>query len=286
MSELKPGQPITREIVERWTESMAHLSPNTRINRLCVLRKFCQYLSYFDPRTCLIHRSCSLRRTRPAPYIYTGKELRRIMAAASRLGPPGSFRPVTVSNLIGLLYTTGLRVGEALSLTLGDVDLKQRVVEVRQGKFSKSRYVPLSPSATTQLARYLLLRLKAGFSTASTAPVFPGRQGGRYWESTFATAFLQVLRSIGLRGPKGQRGPRIHDLRHSFAVNRLLAWYRQRASLAAKLPLLSTYMGHSTISGTEVYLHATAQLLEQAGQRFHAHFAIPPPHRPKRHDKD
>ena len=87
--------------------------------------------------------------------------------------------------------------------------------------------------------------------------------------------FLQIIRDLGLRGPKGQRGPRIHDLRHSFAVNRLLAWYREGTNLAAKLPLLSTYLGHSTITGTEVYLHATAQLLESAGQRFHSHFAIP-----------
>jgi integrase len=286
MSELKPGQPITRQIVERWIESMSNLSPNTRINRLCVLRRLCQYLSYFDQRTCIIHRSHLPRRTHSAAHIYSRQEVCRIMAAARRLGPSGSLRPVVVSTMIGLLYATGLRIGEALNLTLGDVDLRRRVIEVREGKFRKSRYVPLSPSTAQQLAIYLRQRRKAGFPTVSTAPIFLNIIGTRHGHPGFVTVFLEILRDIGLRGPKGQRGPRIHDLRHSFAVSRLLAWYRQGANLTTKLPLLSTYMGHCTISGTEVYLHATAQLLEQAGQRFHTHFAIPPRIRTNGHDKD
>jgi integrase/recombinase XerD len=283
MSELKPRQPITREIVERWVESMAHLSPNTRINRLSVLRLFCRYLSYFDPRTCIIHQSCLPHRTRPAPHIYTHQEVCRIMAAARRLGPPGSLRPLVASNLIGLLYATGLRIGEALNLELRDLDLKRRVIEVREGKFRKSRYVPVSRSTAGHLATYLRQRRNAGFSMAPTAPVFLNLIGARPGHPGFVTLFLEILREIGLRGPKGQPGPRIHDLRHTFAVHRLLAWYRQGATLAAKLPLLSTYLGHSTITGTEIYLHATAQLLESAGQRFHAHFAIPTRGQLKRH---
>jgi len=100
--------------------------------------------------------------------------------------------------------------------------------------------------------------------------------GTRHGHPGFVTAFLQILRGIGLRGTKGERGPRIHDMRHTFAVNRLLAWYCQGVNLGSKLPLLSTYLGHSTVTGTEVYLHATAELLESAGQRFHARFAVPP----------
>jgi integrase/recombinase XerD len=275
MSELTPGQSISRELVERWNESMAHLSPNTRINRLCVLRRFCRYLSYFDPDTCIIHSSFSPRRTRPAPHIYSRQDIRRIMAAARRLGPPGSLRPIVAANLIGLLYATGLRIGEALNLTLRDADLKRRVIEVREGKFHKSRYVPLSSSAAQQMKKYLRQRQRAGFSTDPAAPIFLNIIGIRHGHPGFVTLFLELLRSLGLRGPKGQPGPRIHDLRHTFAVHRLLAWYRQGGNLAAKLPLLSTYLGHSTITGTEIYLQATAQLLEQAGQRFHARFAVP-----------
>src|SRR4051812_13213081 len=106
ITELKPGQPITRGIVERWFSSMAHLSLGTRINRISVLRQFCRYLSYFDPRTCIIHQSFQPRRTRPAPHIYTHKEVREIMAAAKRIGPPGTLRPAVISTLIGLLHAT------------------------------------------------------------------------------------------------------------------------------------------------------------------------------------
>ena len=124
--------------------------------------------------------------------------------------------------------------------------------------------------------RYLRRRQKAGFSTAATAPVFLNVIGTKHGHPGFVTVFLEILRGLGLRGPKGERGPRIHDLRHTFAVNRLLAWYREGAHLGAKLPLLSTYLGHSTVTGTEIYLHATAQLLESAGRRFHSYFADPP----------
>jgi integrase/recombinase XerD len=222
-----------------------------------------------------VHRSFVPRRTRPVPHIYTRDEVHRIMAASKCIGPTEGLRPLVVSNLIGLLYSTGLRIGEALKLTIGDVDLKRRLIHIREGKFKKSRYVPLSKSTADHLAAYLHRRQRAGFPTSSTSPVFVTPAGGRYGKSTIATIFLEIVRKIGIRGPKGQRGPRIHDFRHTFAVNRLLAWHREGANLFAKLPLLSTYLGHTTVTGTEVYLHATAELLESVGKRFHAHFAIP-----------
>jgi integrase len=284
VAELKPGQPISREILERWVASTEHLSPGTRINRFGVMRQFCLYMSYFEPRTCILHRHCVPRRNRPAPHIYTPQEMQRIMAAARKLGPRGSLRPIVISTLIGVLYATGLRVGEALNLTLVDVDLKRRIIEVRQGKFGKSRYVPLAPSTAAAIAAYLRRRQQAGFSTAPNAPVFVNVIGNQHGQPGFVTVYLDLLRRLHLRGPKGQRGPRVHDIRHSFAVNRLLAWYRQSVNLGTKLPLLSTYLGHSTVTGTEVYLHATAQLLESAGRRFHAHFAVPPVAKRKLHE--
>ena len=120
----------------------------------------------------------------------------------------------------------------------------------------------------------------------NSVPAAAPMQGGNYGQTTFTTVFLEILRSLGIRGPKGQGGPRVHDFRHSFAVNRLLAWYREGCNLAAKLPLLSIYLGHSTVTCTEVYLHATAELLEKTGQRFHTHFAVPPLNRKKPHAKN
>jgi integrase len=263
-------------VVARWVESHKHLAPGTRADRIGIMRQFCLYLSHFDPRTCIVCQHYLPHPRRHAPYIYSIKEVRHIMAAARKLGPPSRLRPWVVSTLIGLLYATGLRIGEALHLTLGDIDLRRRVIEVRKGKFGKSRYVPISHSTARHLGAYLRRRRKAGFSTTATAPVFLNRFGAQRTRPGFEPIFLQILRQLGLRGPKGQRGPRIHDLRHTFAVTRLLAWYRGGSHLGAKLPLLSTYLGHSSITGTEVYLHATAPLLERAGRRFHAYFAEPP----------
>ena len=282
--ELQPGETITREIAERWIQSLETLSIGTRINRISMLRQFCLYLAYFDPRTCVVHRSFLPHRTRPAPYIYTRKEVRQIMAVARRLGPRGSLRPAVIANLVGLLYATGLRIGEALKLTLADVDLKRRVLTVRETKFKKTRNVPLANSVARQLQIYLQQRRRADWSAAADAPLFVNLWGHRYGEAGFTTVFLEIIRQLGIRKPPGQRGPRIHDFRHSFAVNRLLAWYREGANLSAKLPLLSTYLGHSTVTCTEVYLHATAELLSGVGRRFHSHFAVPPLTRKVIHD--
>jgi integrase len=284
--ELQPGETITLDVAERWIKSLESLSIGTRINRLSVLRQFCLYLAHFDPRTCIVHRSFLPRRTRLAPHIYTRAEVRKIIAAARHIGPPGSLRPAVISTLVGLLFTTGLRIGEALKLTLADVDLKRRVLLVRETKFKKSRSVPLSASAANRLGTYVRQRRSAGSPVSSGSPLFINSQGRNYCQAAVATVFLELLRNLGIRGPKGQRGPRVHDFRHSFAVNRLLAWYREGSNLAAKLPLLSTYLGHSTVTCTEVYLHATAELLEKTGQRFHNHFAVPPLNRKKPHAKD
>ncbi len=132
IAELKTGQPITREIVERWFKDAERLSPGTWINRISILRQFCTYLSHFDPRTCVVHRTFLPCRTRPAPYIYSQEEVRAIIAAAQKIGPEGSLRPAVIATLVGLLYCTGLRVGEALRLTLGDVDLKGQLLTIRK----------------------------------------------------------------------------------------------------------------------------------------------------------
>lgn len=282
MAELAPGEPLTREIVERWFKSIEHLSAGTRINRTSILRQFCRYVSHFDPRTCIIHRSFLPHRTRPLPYIYSRAQVRQIMAAREWIGPAEGLRPMVFATLVGLLYATGLRVGEALNLTLGDIDLKRRLLHVQEGKFKKSRYVPLSASTAASLAAYLDKRRQAGFSIDPRARVFVGPTGRAYGKTSLSTKFLTIVCELGLRDPKAPRGPHIHDLRHTFAVNRLLAWHRQGASLLAKLPLLSTYLGHSTVTGTEVYLQATAELLESVSKRFHSHFAIPA-HRRKGH---
>lgn len=260
---------ITAEVAAQWLASMNQLSPGTRINRVSILRQFCRYLKHFDQRTCEVPRSCLPRRTRLAPYIYSRAEVRRLMAAARRIGPRCSIWPEMLATLLGLLFATGLRISEALGLTLGDVDLDRRLLVIRQTKFKKSRYVPLSPSTAAALSRYLKHRARFRLPDDPAAIFFRSpRGGGRIGQSTIATVFLRLARDLKIRGPRGERGPRIHDFRHSFAVHRLMSWYRERAEVQAKLPILSTYLGHTTLIGTQVYLQATAELLEQVSRRF------------------
>lgn len=272
---LKPGRPITREIVESWLKSMEALSTGTRINRTSTMRQFCRYLSQFDPRTYLIHENILPRRIRRAPYIYSHAQVQKIMRVARERRSPVLLQPGLHATLIGLLYATGIRIGEALKLTLQDVDFQERVLVIRQTKFGKTRYVPISDSTVNALQSFLNRRKQAGHSVAPTAPVFVSKTGHNYCASRLHECFLPILRKLGMRGPKGTRGPRIHDFRHTFAVQRLLAWYRSGVSLQAKLPLLTTYLGHTTVTGTEVYLQATAELLDEANKKFHKNYAIP-----------
>jgi integrase/recombinase XerD len=221
LSELQPGETITREIVEGRIKGLESLSIGTRINHISVLRQFCRYLAHFDPRTCVVHRSFLPRRTRPAPYIYTRREVQQIMAAAKRIGPRGSLRPAVIANLVGLLYATGLRIGEALKLTLADVDLKRGVLLIRETKFRKTRNVPLSSSVVTQLQVYLHQRSMAGMPTVTNSPLFVNLRGKRYGQAGFATIFLEIVRKLGIRKPPGQRGPRIHDFRQNAECRKM-----------------------------------------------------------------
>ena len=170
--------------------------------------------------------------------------------------------------IILLLATAGLRISEALHLTLQDVDLEHSVLSIRQSKFRKSRLVPVSAGTADMLRRYRDLRV----AVAPTGPdeaFFVSGRGKAYSTSYVQGIFRDIAIQAGLRGPTG-RGPRLHDLRATFAVTRLLQWYRDGDNVMNRLPLLSTYLGHACVSDTEVYLRITTALLEQANTRFHA----------------
>lgn len=266
------GSYPTREILDQYLTSLIHLNPNTRANRLSVVRQFCMYMRQFVPQ-CYVPEPTArtgqkLSRT---PYIFTDNEIKALLVAARHLSPPGSLRPMTFYTLFGLLYTTGLRVGEAIALDLADVDLARQRLFVHQGKFRKSRWIPMSASTCSVLQRYIQERTRI-FPTAPQDPLFANLQGRRLFLQIVYTAFRQALSRCGLRGGKGDPGPRIHDLRHSYACNRLLAAYRQGGDVNALLPALATYLGHVCITYTQVYLRATAELLEMANQRFHNNF--------------
>lgn len=267
-----PGPWPTRHVVERYRASTPHLHPGTRANRFSLVRQFCRYLRQFEPQ-CYVPEPLLDRQRRPLriPHLYTEKEIQALLQAARQLPPTGSLRPQTYTTLFGLLYTTGLRCSEAFRLNLSQVDLQQNLLFIQRGKFGKSRWVPVSPSTSAMLERYLKERRRL-FPATPESPFFLTLTGRRLYHTNVDRAFRQVLKRCGLRGGKGCPGPRLHDLRHAFACTRLLNWYRQGREVNALLPALSTYLGHVKVTSTQIYLRATAELLEEAHRRFLKNF--------------
>jgi integrase len=167
-----------------------------------------------------------------------------------------------------LLATTGMRISEVLQLNIMDVDLARGVLFVRQSKFKKSRLIPVSEGTLALLRQYLQLRLSVTDGN-NHAPFFISGLGKRYSASTIRDMFRQLASGAQIRC-FNQIGPRLHDFRHTFAVTRLLLWYREGVNVMARLPLLSAYLGHAQAAGTQVYLQATGELLAEADRRFHS----------------
>jgi integrase/recombinase XerD len=215
------------------------------------------------------------------PYIYSREELKRLFDGALRYQKHrgGQLEPFVIRTLLLFLYATGLRVGEALNLTQGDVDLRAGLVSVRESKFFKSRLVPLGPQLVKALANYVARCEGAGFPQGSDSPFFAARRRGRISTVTLQANFRRIRKRADIRRVDGARyQPRIHDLRHTFAVHRLVAWYREGAEVQRWLPHLSVYMGHVSLASTSVYLSMTPELLEQAGMRFEKHALKGGPH--------
>ena len=207
------------------------------------------------------------------PYIYEQQEIASLIAAARDLPPNHLFRlrRETCSTLIALLYALGLRLGEARRLQIGDLDLEQRLLFIRQTKFHKSRTVPFGPRVGRCLQAYLRARRTLFTPVSDDHPLFVAYRPTPVSGSAVDSVFHRLLTTTGV-GQSRDRRPRLHDLRHTFAVHRLLRWYREGANVQSKLPLLSTFMGHIEVSSTQVYLTITAELLHEANDRFHRRF--------------
>jgi integrase/recombinase XerD len=233
--------------------------------RLMVVRIFARYLQALDPATqvppmdVLPH---AYRRT--TPYLYSAQQLADLVQAASLLRP--RLRALTYAAVIGLLASCGLRISEACRLDEGDVDLDEGVLTVRGSKFGKSRIVPVHPTTLGALRIYVGRRDLLCPDPASAA-FFLNSRGRRLDAHNVSHTFAEILQTAGITAPPGARRPRIHDLRHSFTVATLLAWYRDGGDVAARLPLLSTYLGHVDPKSTYWYLQATPELLEAAADR-------------------
>ena len=209
---------------------------------------------------------------RAPPYIYSRDELVRLFdpatVEASRRRAV-QLDAVTFRTLLLLLYGAGLRFGEATRLTLADVDLANAVLTIRATKFYKSRLVPVGPQLAALLGSHVTLRQRAGLVEGQDALLLANRDGTQLASSTVLAAFDTLRRLAVVHRPAaGRTIPRLHDLRHSFAVHRLTSWYRQGADVQRLLPVLSTYLGHADLEGTKIYLSMTPELLEEASLRF------------------
>jgi integrase len=261
-----PEPPLLRQTVTEYLASLDRLSPRGWDNVVGVVWPALAYalrhgarVEALPPRP--IKRSRYWRQQQPR--ILSTTELGSLLAAARQLPPVDSLRPATSATLLGLLYTTGLRIGEALALDLGDLDCRDRILTVRRGKFGKSRALPLRDSTVKALLGYMNHPLRR-VGKDTSAPLFVSGRRRRLSYPAAWSALQNACLAAGIAKPF----PRLHDFRHTFAVNRVAAWYAQQRDVNALLPALSTYLGHVSIENTRLYLTANGALLDHAAARF------------------
>jgi integrase/recombinase XerD len=258
---------ITADLALKWAMQPVRAQPIWHVRRLSMVRQFARHCSATDPRTIVPPPDLlSYRYRRPAPYIYRDDHITQLLRAASRLRSDTGLRSHTYAILLGLYTVTGMRCNEALQLDRTDVDLVNGVLTIRGTKFGKSRYLPLHLTTKRVLQRYAVRR-DCIFPKPLSPSFLLSEQGTRLNQSTVENTFVKLSRQIGLRQCGDSRGPRIHDLRHHFAISTLLRWYRRGVDVEQRLPELSTYLGHTNVTNTYWYLTSTPELLRHALHR-------------------
>ncbi len=266
-SESEEADFITTGLALRWATQPVNAQPAHWARRLSIVRGFAKYRSASDPRTEVPPANLLPYRVyRPAPYIYTDNEVRCLIKAAMQLPSAVGLRRYTYATLFGLIAVSGMRIGELLHLDRDDVDLTQAILTVRDGKFGKTRWIPLHSSTRQALQKYGIQRDRL-CPNPQAPSFFVSERGVRLTGDIVRHTFVKLSRQIGLRGPTDTHGPRLHDFRHRFAVNTLLEWYRADIDVDRRLPELSTYLGHAHVTDTYWYLSATPELLQLAVKR-------------------
>lgn len=255
---------LTTELALAWATTTRG-TESWKAARLSVVRGFARYLRTIDPATEIPPTGVLIARKRYAiPYLYSDAQIGRLLATAAQLSP--ALKAASYCTLIGLLSVTGMRIGEAIRLDRDDVDLDAGVLTIRLTKFGKSRQLPLHRSTTAALARYDRQRDK--LCPQPNAPSFLiSTRANRLCRRNVEHNFRGLCHRIGLDSPPGSPPPRLHDLRHTFAIRTLLDWHRTGADVQARMLWLSTYMGHVEPSSTYWYLTAAPELLALAAER-------------------
>jgi integrase len=262
---------VTVAVTLDWARLPANGGSNWWAYRLSAVRGFATYLHAIDP----VHEipAADLLPQRPlraSPYLYSDADIAALIAATRALRTP--LRQATFATLIGTLAVTGIRVGEAIALNRGDVDLASGRLVVRHGKFGKARELTLHPTTVTALRRYQRLRDRSAPPTG-TAAFFVSLAGTRLLYCNVHNAFRRLVHLAGLTPRSTSCRPRIHDLRHSFAVRAMLDAYAAGQDGQARLTLLSTWLGHVHPGSTYWYLSASPELMAAAGQRLEQHLS-------------
>ena len=259
---------ITIPLALAWSQQSKNVQPATWARKLSMVRQFARWLNVIEPRHQVPPpRLLNVRHRRNKPHIYSDQEIARLMAAAAALKSPRGMKGPTLGALIGLLAATGLRPGEAGALENQDVDFEAGVLVIRESKFGKSRLVPVHKSVVTALGKYARERNRT-FPLPCCSAFFVSDRGTPLDLSTVRRWFCKVSRSCGLRkgleGKRCGRGPRLQDMRHTFATKRLMEWYRTGSNVPLQMPKLATYLGHSSVACTYWYIEAVPELLELA----------------------
>lgn len=260
--------PITVDLARQWAMSSFPGEPVRAERRLSVFRQFARYLTTLDPATEIPPAGLLGRATRRSqPHIYSAAEVSALLQACSQLRPREGLRPSTYLVFFSLLASTGLRLSEACHLHRRDVDLREGLLAVREGKFGKSRLVPLHPTAVEALARYAARR-DARQSAPRSEFFFRTDRASLLKRATVETTFSRIRDGLGWAAHGRAGRPRIHDLRHTFAVRRLLRWYEEGADVNRKILALATYLGHAKVTDTYWYLSAVPELMAITARRF------------------
>lgn len=255
---------ITTELAVMWAKLPADARPDRWRQRLGIVRGFARYLATIDPASEIPSKDLlPAHRPRVAPYIYSQEEIAALMGAAAALTPP--LRAATYETVIGLMATSGLRLGEALWLDRQDVDLADGALHVR-ARQHKQREVPLHHTTTEALREYAHRRDRRRL-TPTTSAFFISMQGARLTSAAFNSMFAKLIKRIGLEGYGERVRPRPHDLRHTVAVRTLLDWYQEGEDVDRRMPSLSTFLGHADPESTYWYLQAVPELMAQVSLR-------------------
>jgi integrase len=261
--------PLTQDLIAGWArEHVKRTSAVTAARRLEIVRPFAAYYRQFEPASEIPPPGVLGRgHRRLVPHIYTDQEVAQLLQATDRLTPHDGLRPLTYRTLFGLIAAAGLRLSEALNLTIGDVDLGAAAATVRQTKFRKSRCLPLHRTVVQALGAYRQSRDRC-HATDPGAPFFVSQAGAALPKRTVENVFLRMQPHLGWQVRGDYPVPRIQDLRHTFAVRRLLRWREEGQSIDHALFWLCTYLGHAKISDTYWYLTGVPELMDSIGTRF------------------